>query len=298
MMAEVGLIILTTVHRTTYQFQGAVFLGPHRLMLRPRESRDLRLISHDISISPVAELSWSHDVAGNSVATAFFDTPTDHLSIDSRAELELTAPVWPVFPISAAAANYPFLYSSDDWADLGALATPQTSDGDGAFMDWVRGFIHARPTNTLALLKDVNDGVTRQIQYESREAEGTQSPLETIARGIGSCRDFAVLLAEAARMLGLGARIVSGYLYNPDGGLVGASAAGSTHAWTEVYIPGAGWISFDPTNRSVGSKNLIPVAVVRDINQAAPVAGTFYGSVGSRAEMQVDVRVAAHDEAR
>src|SRR5207244_3109870 len=128
---------------------------------------------------------------------------------------------------------------------------------------------------------------------QSREDEGTQSPTQTLDRGWGSCRDFAVLFAEAVRTLGFGARIVSGYLYNPDQGSVGSSGAGSTHAWAEVYVPGAGWITFDPTNHSVGSINLIPVAVARDIWQATPVVGSFVGMTDAFAGMEVEVDVSA-----
>ena len=110
-------------------------------------------------------------------------------------------------------------------------------------------------------------------------------------RGWGSCRDFAVLFVEAARSLGFGARIVSGYLYNPDQKLRGLRDAGSTHAWAEVYVPGAGWITFDPTNRSVGGSNLIPVAVARDIRQAMPVAGSFIGMTDAFLGMSVEVDV-------
>jgi transglutaminase-like putative cysteine protease len=106
----------------------------------------------------------------------------------------------------------------------------------------------------------LNAGVSEVIRYQSREDEGTQSPVDTLDRGWGSCRDFAVLFAEMARSLGFGARIVSGYLYNPKQQSVGSSDAGSTHAWAELYVPGAGWITFDPTNRSVGGFNLIPAA--------------------------------------
>ena len=126
---------------------------------------------------------------------------------------------------------------------------------------------------------------------DSREDEGTQSPIQTLNRGWESCRDFAVLFVEAARSLGFGARIVSGYLYNPDLDFVGSRVAGSTHAWAEVYVPGAGWITFDPTNRSVGGVNLIPVAVVRDIRQAIPVAGSFAGMSDAFAGMVVEVQV-------
>jgi hypothetical protein len=154
-------------------------------------------------------------------------------------------------------------------------------------------FVRANPTDTSALLADLNSGVGAWIRYQSRETEGTQTPVETLNRGWGSCRDFAVLFAEAARTLGFGARIVSGYLYNPDQDRTGSSDAGSTHAWAEVYVPGAGWITFDPTNRSVGSVNLIPVAVARDIRQAMPVAGSFVGMTDAFAGMSVEVAVSS-----
>lgn len=285
------MISLETVHTTTYRYRHEVSLGPHRLMLRPRESPDLRLLSHGVSVKPAAVVTWAHDVFGNAVATAVFGEPAAHLVIASRARIELTAPVWPVFSIAASAASWPFLYSDDDWTDLGALAAPQYPDGEGHFSRWVEGFVFSRPTDTLSLLRDISEGVSDRISYQSRETEGTQSPLETLRRGWGSCRDFAVLLAEAARTLGFGARIVSGYLFDPQDSLVGSAGPGSTHAWTEIYIPGAGWITFDPTNRSVGSKNLIPVAVARDVRQIVPVAGSFIGGDDALAGMSVEVTV-------
>jgi len=260
-------------------------------MLRPRETRDLSLTSFDLEIIPEARIDWSHDVAGNAVATAQFDTNTSMLSIRSCAPVELRAPVWPVFPIAAAAASYPFVYSPDDWTDLGALAVPQYADDTGRLSHWVERFVMARPTDTLSLLKDISNGIPAGISYQSRETEGTQGPLETLDRGWGSCRDFAVLFAEAVRTLGFGARLVSGYLFNPTRDQVGSMDAGSTHAWVEVFVTGAGWISFDPTNRSVGSSNLIPVAVARKIQQVAPVTGSFHGRPADLLSMDVTVDV-------
>lgn len=285
---------LSITHNTTYRYGGAVALGPHRMMLRPRETPDLRLVSFDLEISPTANILWSHDVAGNAIAAATFETPSEALAIQSRAIVDLTAPIWPIFPITASAAMYPFLYSADDWTDLGALALPQYVDEAGRLAEWVEAFVMDRPTDTLSLLKDVANGVTARIAYQSRETEGTQGPLETLDRGWGSCRDFAVLFAEAVRTLGFGARLVSGYLYNPDGDRFGSMAAGSTHAWVEVFVPGAGWIPFDPTNRAMGSANLIPVAVARNIKQVAPVTGSFHGTNIDLLSMQVRVSVEAH----
>jgi transglutaminase-like putative cysteine protease len=140
-------------------------------------------------------------------------------------------------------------------------------------------------------LKDLCAAVPNAILYQDREAEGTQTPLQTLSRGWRSCRDFAVLFADAARSLGFGARIVSGYLKDAGASGLGAVGAGATHAWAEVYVPGAGWITFDPTNRSVGGANLIPVAVVRDIRQAVPVAGSFVGPSDALIGMTVEVSV-------
>lgn len=260
-------------------------------MLRPRENRDLRLISSDVTVTPAAAVNWAQDVFGNSVATATFQTMADNLVIESVAELELDAVAWPVFDVAASAISYPFRYSDDEWTDLGALTVQQYPDPAGRLRDWARGFVRSDPTDTLALLKDLSAGVSGWISYQSREDEGAQAPTQTLDRGWGSCRDFAVLFVEAVRRLGFGARIVSGYLHNPDPKLTGIGDAGSTHAWAEVYVPGAGWVTFDPTNRSVGGFNLIPVAVARDIRQAMPVAGSFVGTANAFQGMSVEVRV-------
>jgi transglutaminase-like putative cysteine protease len=285
------LIALRIHHKTTFRFRQPVSLWPHRLMLRPRESRDLRLVSSNVTVAPVAAVTWAYDVYGNAIATASFQTMSDHLVIDSVAELQLHAAAWPVFDIAASAISYPFRYSDDEWTDLGTLAAQQYADPAERLRTWARAFVRGNRTDTLALLKDLSIGVSEQINYQSREDEGTQTPIQTLDRGWGSCRDFAVLFAEAARALGFGARVVSGYLHNPNQDSVGSSGSGSTHAWAEVYIPGAGWITFDPTNRSVGGFNLIPVAVGRDIRLVMPVAGSFVGMTDAFQDMSVEVQV-------
>ena len=157
----------------------------------------------------------------------------------------------------------------------------------GRLSSWTASFVRSNPTDTLALLKDLNDGITGTASYQAREDEGTQPPGRTLDMGRGSCRDFAVLFVEAARLLGFGARVVSGYLFNP----ALQDTDSTTHAWAEVFVPGAGWISFDPTNRQMGGFNLIPVAVARDLSQAMPVSGTFIGAGGDQTRLTVAVRV-------
>jgi transglutaminase-like putative cysteine protease len=284
-------------HKTTYRYRQPVRLGPHRLMLRPRESRDLRLISSDVAVTPDPKVTWAHDVFGNAVATAAFEGMADALIVESTAAIEVTAAAWPVFDIAASAITYPFRYSDDEWTDLGALTVQQYRDPAGKLRAWAAAFIGGNPTDTLSLLKDVSAGVYNWVSYRTREEEGTQTPIQTIDLGSGSCRDFATLFAESVRSLGFGARIVSGYLYDPNQDLKGSEGTGSTHAWAEVYVPGAGWITFDPTNRSFGGHNLIPVAVARDIRQAMPVAGSFAGPDDALVEMSIEVDVTAHDAA-
>lgn len=289
--------VLTIHHRTIYRYRTPMAFGPHRLMLRPRESHALRLYEHDLAITPAAVVTWAHDIAGNSVATASFSEPSDMLIIDSAATLSLEADRWPVFDIAGSAQRFPFLLSRDEMIDLGALRLQAYLDSAGRVREWAQGFV-ADPvpgggTDTLSLLKDISAGVAAQITYETREDEGTQSPEETLARRRGSCRDFAVLFVDAVRSLGFGARIVSGYLYDPGLDMRGSAGAGSTHAWAEVYVPGAGWITFDPTNRSVGGFNLIPVAMARHISQTMPVSGIYAGDVGAFLGLEVTVTVTA-----
>jgi transglutaminase-like putative cysteine protease len=278
-------------HRTTYRYTAPVNPGPHRLMLRPRESRELRLLSTEITVVPDVELTWALDVSGNAIATATFASLVDTLVIDAVSELQLSSKAWPIFPIAASAINYPFLYADDEWTDLGALAIQQYEDRDGKVRAWVKGFAGNNPIDTLTLLKNISAGIHDRSQYESREVEGTQTPKQTLDQCRGSCRDFAVLFVEAVRLLGFGARIVSGYLYNRDTSSIGSADSGSTHAWAEVYLPGAGWITFDPTNLSVGGFNLIPVAVARDIKQTIPIAGSFAGPNDAMSSMDVTVDV-------
>ena len=260
-------------------------------MLRPRESHNLRLRSHELVITPAASITWAHDVFGNSVASANFTETADTLDICSVAELTLDVERWPIFDIAATASSYPFLLTEDEMTDLGALRLQSYLDAQGQLRDWAQGFVAERPTDTLNLLRDISAGVATQITYEMREEEYTQSPVQTLSRGRGSCRDLAALFVDAVRSLGFGARIVSGYLYDADSDAVGSAGNGSTHAWAEVYVPGAGWITFDPTNRSIGGHNLVPVAVARHIRQVIPVAGSYVGGEDLLEDMRVDVSV-------
>src|SRR5713101_8506809 len=286
------MTILNVRHTTVYRYRRPVRLGDHRLMLRPRDSHDLRLIRTNLNFLPGASVRWIHDVFGNSIAIASFAESAAELRIESKLQLETYTMERPRSEIAREAASYPFIYSADDRIDLGRMLERHHPDPADRLGAWARAFVCGNRTDTLALLADLNAGVKSSISYQSRETEGTQSPVETLDRGWGSCRDLAVLLMEAARCLGFGARIVTGYLYNPAAdGHMAAVGAGTTHAWVDIYIPGSGWISYDPTNGTIGGADLIRVAVTLDISQAVPIAGSFVGAPGDCLGMTVDVSV-------
>lgn len=279
---------LSIHHRTIYRYKRAVVLQPHRMMLCPRGSQDIALLASSLVCSPSAELDWAQDIFGNLIATGSFTEATSELIITSKLTVEQSAVAWPVFRIAPEAHSYPFAYSSDDLADLGALRLPEHGDPEGRLEAWARAFVLGASTDTLSLLKDLNAGILGLVEYRIRDEEGTQSPLETLALASGSCRDIAALFIAASRHLGFGARAVSGYLFDPQ---ANADDPGSTHAWAEVYLPGSGWIAFDPTHRRLGGASLIPVGVARSNRQIMPIVGGYVGAPDDFLSMDVAVTV-------
>jgi transglutaminase-like putative cysteine protease len=231
-------------------------------------------------------------VLGNSVLTATFAEPATELHVVSSSTVERYGSRPPRGQVQGSAARYPFIYSMQDRFDLGRMLEQHYPDPANQVGVWARGFVRGDSTDTLALLGDLNASFRTQFGYQTRDEEGTQTPTQTLERGWGSCRDFAVLLAEGARSLGFGARIVTGYLYTPNETTQPqARVAGTTHAWTEIFIPGPGWLAFDPTNGTVGGADLIRVAVARDIHQIMPITGSFQGAPADYLGLEVDVRV-------
>jgi transglutaminase-like putative cysteine protease len=292
------MTVLHIQHRTTYLYKHAVEFGEHRLMSRPRDSHDLRLIDTSLSIDPPASsLRWIHDVFGNSIAIATFDQRGQSLTFDSgfRAEHYPAAPREIV--VEPYAAQFPFSYSVEDAMDLGRTKERHYQDPQHLVDEWAKAIVARTPdARTLDVLTEMASTIPKDFKYAAREEAGVQTPLETLESRAGSCRDFALFMMEAARSLGLGARFVSGYLYDEmlvgdecnDGALVGG---GATHAWLQVFLPGAGWIEFDPTNALVGGHNLIRVAVARDPSQAIPLAGSYKGKKEDFVSMAVEVTV-------
>ena len=294
------MLRLSVYHTTTYRYAQPVAFGEHRMMLRPRDSHDLRLLDATMRISPTADLRWIHDVFGNSVAVATFSDAAPTLDIESTIVIERYAPIASGFPIEPFAMTLPFSYPASEVPDLGRTIERHYRDPDRKVMEWTRRFLNngIGTTNTEDFLLKVTGAIRDEFRYVQRHEPGVQTPVETLERQSGSCRDYAIFMMEAVRSVGLAARFVSGYLYDPalDGGTSNVTGAGSTHAWAEVYLPGAGWLEFDPTNGSYGTHNLIRIAVARDPSQAIPISGTFTGNNNDFVEMVVDVTVKAETD--
>jgi transglutaminase-like putative cysteine protease len=292
--------IVSIRHLTTYRYRNPVAFGEHRMMLRPLESYDQRLLSAELTISP--EPSMLHtiqDVFGNCVGIARFQGRSDTICFDSEVRLEHTPQ--PAFAgldgEDAYRATLPFAYSPEDLPDLARSMERLHPDPDGEVEAWARRFV--RPvgkTSLRTLLCDMTHAIHGEFAYGTRLSGEPQSPLETLSLRSGSCRDFAMLMIEAVRSLGFAARFVSGYVYSSSkkGGPTGG---GHTHAWVRVYLPVCGWVEFDPTNGIVGNADLVRVAIARDPRQAVPLHGTWSGLGSDYLGMDVTVDVTVEDDA-
>lgn len=286
---------LTVKHVTTYSYNELVQFGDHRLMIRPRDSHDLRVLEATIAIEPAATLRWMHDVFGNSVALASFDRPAQVLHIESNIVIDRYPSPAQEFPVEPYAKQLPFSYPASEIPDLTRSVERHYLDPDRVVIEWTRQWMtHDSPAiDTIDFLQSLTACFKSEFQYQERHEPGVQTPIETIEKRSGSCRDYAVLMMEAVRSVGLAARFVSGYLYDPaiDGQASEMTGGGATHAWVQVYLPGAGWLEFDPTNGTSGGKNLVPVAVARAPEQAIPIAGSYTGRREAFKKMDVDVVV-------
>ena len=281
--------LLTVHHSTVYRYREPVGLGEHRMMFRPRASHDLRLIRTNLLIAPrPAELRWLHDPFDNSVAVATFDGATSELRFESTVTLEHFENSMPDYPLEEHARTYPFRYSDEDLPNL-SLALVHRYPGESVSA-WALQFLDpADTTATMKMLRAMTCGIRKEFTYARRTEKGVQTPEETLRMRRGSCRDFAVLMMEATRSLGVAARFVSGYIFVPTSS--GLAGGGATHAWMQAYLPGAGWIDFDPTNSIVGNRNLIRVAVAWAPEQVLPLWGTYEGPPGAFLGMAVTVSV-------
>ena len=282
-------------HTTHYRYAQPVRLGEHRVMFRPRDSHDLRVLATDMNVSPApVDIRLIQDAYSNSVALVQPQSPATELKVVCSFSVEHTGTRALELPLSPHAQTYPFEYDAEERLVLAHYLTPYYDDPDGMLRNWAGQFIQSDgPTGSRELLVAMTQFIRDTMAYQARFDEGVQTPYDTLLLQSGTCRDFATLMLEAIRQLGYAARFVSGYLYTPwlDAGDTRVVGAGATHAWVQVYLPGAGWIPFDPTNNLIGGTDLIRVGVARHASQASPISGSWHGFPGDYLGMSVDVQV-------
>ncbi len=299
-------VTLEVEHVTTYRYARAVRFGEHRVAFHPRTAHDIRVLSASLQVSPESDQRWIHDVFSNSLTIVKPLVPAQELVFTARFVIEHDGIQNDELPVDPGAKFYPFEYSADDRYDLSNFLPLQYPADAAVVREWASNFLPLRGrTHTRDILSNINEAMRSDFMYAARDATGTQSPGTTLQLRSGTCRDFALLMMEAARGLGLAARFVSGYIYDASlddtqatdirnfqsrdsGGTVGS---GATHAWLHVFLPGAGWVPFDPTNTLSGGTDLIRVAFTRTPEQAAPVVGSWSGDAGDFLGMTVSVKV-------
>jgi transglutaminase-like putative cysteine protease len=287
-------VVYDIEHTTTYSYKNPVRFAQHRAMFLPRIGHGGRLYSYSLAVNVPAKIHWIRDALSNSVAVidilesaseliVTFKFRAAHYGGKSLAE----------YPVEPRGQVFPVQYTPDEWMDLASFMRPHADDPDGSVAAWGRSFLAGAANNTEQVVRQMMDTIRDTFQYQSREAQGTQAPSETLKLKVGTCRDFAWLMIEALRALGLACRFESGYLYDSklDGGSVAMTGSASTHAWLTVYLPGVGWLHCDPTNRISGGFELIPVALARHPAQAIPLQGSWFGSASDYVGMNVNVSI-------
>jgi transglutaminase-like putative cysteine protease len=282
-------------HETRYDYDRPVRFGTHRLLIRPRDSHAIRLLDASLELSPPGETRWVYDAMGNCICLFTPKGEARRLSIVSRLIIDrFPSPLAPIEPADPKSV-LPMVYAEADRQVLTPFMAPATEDPTDRVLTWLRAHLHTPEDPVFDVLSRINRAIHAEFVYGERTAEGVQSPVETLERGSGSCRDFAWLMVEAVRRLGCAAVFVTGYLYSPEARRRGA---GATHAWCEVFLPGIGWTEFDPTNNLVESPDLIRVGATRTPAEAAPVAGNVIGEPGnSTLTVDVDVGLAEYEAA-
>lgn len=281
---------LKITHFTQYRYADQVTLQPHRLLVRPREGPDVHIQSSSLMISPAHTIKWHRDVFDNAAAVVEFLEPAHILTITSEVIIEHFDENPLDFLIEEYAVNHPFSYSPQEEIELRPFLLPVYPADEWAIRDWLcQVGVSQVAIQTYSLLDTLNRAIAAQFRYVVREEAGVQTPSQTLGLRAGSCRDFAALLVETCRHLGLASRFVSGYTHVP----ATEDWAATTHAWSEVYLPGAGWKGFDPTSGEVSGGRHIPVAVARHPEAVSPVTGSYWGMRSSPPSLIVDVRVVA-----
>lgn len=275
------------IHDTAYHYNQPVSFGPHRAMMRPREGHDVHIVRGRVEVEPAATIRWLRDIYSNSIAILTFAEPSPKLRVLSDLEVELRDDNPIECLIDPGARMFPFQYAPEEQVELIHYRLPSYPYEGAMLQQWLSDLYRpGQVVGTLELLERLNTHIFQSLKYAHRDDHGVQLPCNSLTRGSGSCRDFAVLMMEAARCWGFGARFVTGYVQMAEG------QHGSTHAWTEIYIPGAGWHGFDPTNNKRAGSEHISVGVAREQEKASPLAGTWVGPANAFNRLEVSVQVA------
>ena len=280
-------MFLRVSHLTHYDYSAPVSFAPHALYLRPRESSRQRLHEFSLTISPIARRVATSDPLDNALDWAFFTPDVIARRLEFRSELMVeTFDENPFdFFLRPSAFNFPFAY---DDAERIALAPclalrPETSVAD--LRAWLAVHLPDTAGETVQTLIMLNRAVHQALRYTRREEPGIQSVAETLSRGSGSCRDYAVFLIELCRLLGLAARFVSGYLHEPVDPMIINPLPPTMHAWAEVYLPGGGWRGLDPTRGIFCNDAFIPVAHAATAESVSPIQGAFYSATPTTSQL-------------
>ena len=275
------------IHRTEYHYNEPVSFGPHRVMMRPREGHDVHIVRGRLDVEPAATVRWLRDIYSNSIALLTFSQPSGKLSVAGEMDVDLHDDDPIECLVSPNARLFPFQYAPEEQVELIHYRLPSYPYEGPKLQQWLSDLYRpGQVVGTFELLEKLNTHIFQSFKYAHRDDPGVQLPCDTLIRASGSCRDFAVLMMEAARHWGFGARFVTGYIQMDEG------QHGATHAWTEIYIPGAGWRGFDPTNNKLAGNEHISVAVAREQEKASPLSGTWEGPANAFHGMTVSVQVA------
>jgi len=280
--------LIRIIHSTEYYYRVPVTFGPHRAMLRPREGHDLHIVASRLEIEPHGSVRWLRDIYGNSIAVITFDEPAKKLRVYSEVDVDLFEDAAVDCLVDPAAQHYPFQYAAQEQVEIVTYRLPSYPHDGPAVQAWLLDLYKpGQLVNTLDLLGQLNTRIFDSFQYNAREEHGVQLPCQTLAWQSGTCRDYAVFMMEAARHWGFASRFVTGYIQMAEG------QHGATHAWTEIYLPGAGWRGYDPTNNKLAGPEHVSVGVAREQDKALPLAGSWAGPGDAFERMDVSVQVVA-----
>jgi len=286
-------MFLRLTHVTGYTYSQPVTFAPHALYLRPRESTRQRLHEFKLEMTPVARCVATNDPLDNALDWAYFAPDQQSTQLQFRSEMMVeTLDSNPFdFFLKPSAIAYPFSYDAAEKDALTPCLTPVNEPAATPLRQWLNMLMPVTPDETVALITALTQAVHRGLSYNRRDEPGIQPATETVTRGTGSCRDYAVVLIELCRLHGIAARFVSGYIYEapPPNASVPFSAA--MHAWTEVYLPGGGWRGLDSTRGIFCDDAFVPVAHAAVAESVNPIQGNFFGPAGTTSTLSMHLRI-------